>query len=104
MSNKLKDYKTSELADELNRRLALDAKKMYETRTALTNHIRRNISVYNELADIMENSELKDTLKKIEDLTYGCIDMTLTIRNGKEFIEAIMDENSQPVWAKYTAE
>ena len=70
----IKEYTTEEITEELSRRLALDAKKLYEVRTAITNHIRKHIDVYLELADIIENKQLKEEFNKIKDLIYECVE------------------------------
>ncbi len=97
----IKEYTTEEIAEELNRRLALDAKKLYEVRTAITNHIRKHIDVYLELADIIENKQLKEEFNKIKDLIYECVDISISVQDGKDFLNAVMANGQTPVWSKY---
>lgn len=107
MEKQLEDYTTQELTYELNKRFAMEAKKMYEMRTAMTKHIRSNMKVYNELADIMGSEDLRDTLKKINDLVYNCININIMIEDGKDFMNAVFNNPEKPdipVWFKYETE
>ncbi len=96
----LKEYTTEELTYEINRRLAMEAKEMYERRTAVTRHIRDNIDVYRGLAKAMNSEELLNILNKIDSLIMNCVEVNIMINDGKEFLDAVTKDGGG-VWHKY---
>ena len=100
----INDYTTDELIEELNRRIAMQTKEMFDIRTEVTKHIRRHKDVYFELADIMKSDDLRDTIKKIDDLVYNCINLNIMIEDGKEFMDGVFNDPDNPnvaIWTKY---
>lgn len=96
----LKEYTTEELTYELNRRLAMEAKEIYERRIAVTRHIRDNIDVYRGLANAMNSEELLNTLNRIDSLIMNCVEVNIMIKDGKDFLDAVTKDGSS-VWDKY---
>jgi hypothetical protein len=96
----INEYTTEQLTYEINRRLAMEAKEVYERRTAVTRHIRDNIDVYRGLAKVMNSEELLDTLNKINDLIMNCVDLNIMISDGKDFLDAVTKDGGG-VWYKY---
>lgn len=104
MSKELTEYTTEEITAELNKRFALNVKEVYDRRTAITKHIRDYYEVYAELAAIMENPDLINTLKDIDNLILNCVDIQIIIEDGKKFLDACIGPNNQLIWAKYIHE
>ena len=100
MEKTIQDFTIEELTNELNRRYALEAKRIYEKRTNITSHIRKNSAIYTELADIMENENLKETIRNIVEYTANCVDITILIEDGKAFLDAIM-KDGHAIWHKH---
>ena len=103
MEKQISDYTTQELTYEINRRLAMEAKDIYERRTAVTKHIRDNINVFMELANVMNSPDLLSTLKKINDFTMNCIELNIMINDGTDFLDAVV-KDGKSVWSKYEKE
>ena len=101
MNKQLSDYTMQELTNEINRRIALDTKKVYEMRQKMTEHVKNNMRVYKELAVIMGSEDLHDVLCKIDKSEYTCINVNLMIEDGKEFTNKIFNNNNEPIWLKY---
>ncbi len=100
MEKTIRDYSIEELTHELNRRYALEAKAIYERRTAITKHIREHSEIYSALAKIMENDELAKTIDKIKNYIYNCVDITILVEDGKSFLDATT-KNGSSIWKKY---
>lgn len=103
MEKQLTEYTTQELTYEINRRLAMEAKAVYERRTAVTKHIRENIEVYRELARVMNSEELLVTINKINEYVMNCVELNIMISDGKEFLDAI-NIDGKTAWFKYEKE
>lgn len=100
MKKTIRDYTNEEIAEEINRRYALSTKEAYERRMAITNHIRANSTVYLELADAMENENLKKTINDIVNYAIDCVDITIAIEEGSGFLKTI-SKNEGFIWDKY---
>lgn len=103
MENKLNDYTTQELTYEINRRLAMEAKEVYERRTAVTKYIREHMDIFKGLAKVMNSNDLLDTLNHIDDLRMNCVELNIMISDGKDFLDAVTKDGGG-VWAKYEKE
>lgn len=97
---KLDDYSYDELKEELNKRDALEAKKIFDKRTAITRFIRDNKDVFLKLAKLMDSDKLTNDINKIDDYVFNCINLTFDIENGKEFFDKVFD-GSKSIWSKY---
>lgn len=100
MEKQISDYTTQELKYEINRRLAMEAKAVYERRTAVTKYIRDNVEVFRGLARVMNSDELLETINLIDDLCMNCVDLNIMINDGKDFLDAI-NKDGKAVWVKY---
>jgi hypothetical protein len=96
MDKNISECTTQELTYEINRRLAMEAKEVYERRTAVTRHIRDNVDVYRGLAKAMNSEELLKTINDIDNLVMNCVDLNIMISDGRDFLD-----NVAGVWHKY---
>ena len=88
------------IKEELNKRDALEAKKIFDKRTAITRFIRDNKDVFLKLAKLMDSDKLTNDINKIDDYVFNCINLTFDIENGKEFFDKVFD-GSKSIWSKY---
>ena len=103
MEKQISDYTTQELTYEINRRLAMEAKEVYERRAAVTKYIRDNIEVFRGLAKAMNSEELLATVNKINEYVMNCVELNIMISDGKEFLDAI-NIDGKTAWFKYEKE
>ena len=98
--NTIDQFTTQDLLQELDRRKALQAKAAFDRRTAITKFIREHRDTFIEFAQLLGNEELKDSIHKVDEYVYNCVNVLFAIEDGKPFMDAVFD-GDKAIWTPY---
>lgn len=100
--NTIDQFTTAELLQELDRRKALQAKAAFERRTAITKFIREHRDTFMQFAQLLGNEELKNSIHKVDEYVYNCVNVLFAIEDGKPFMDAIFN-GDKAIWAEFVS-